>query len=83
MFVPGAMTLYPFRILFAFFCIVMKLIIVNTVMIGHKMGKDPFTGFRYYINLYAYRIVSFITVTMSGTRMRIHYVEYDYTPYLG
>jgi hypothetical protein len=72
MFVPGAMTFYTFRILFAFVSIVLKIIILYIVMIGHKWGKDPFTGIKYYINFYAYKIVSFITVTMSGTRMRMH-----------
>jgi hypothetical protein len=72
MFVPGAMTFYTLRILVAFSFIVMKLIILNIVMIGHKWGKDPFTGIKYYINFYVYKFVSFITVTMSGTRMRMH-----------
>lgn len=46
MFVPGAITLYPFRILTSIGSMILLVIWLKIVTIGHEWNEKPFTGLR-------------------------------------
>lgn len=57
--------------------------ITKMIMIGHKLGKEPLTGWRKVANEWVYRGLCWLIVTNSMCSMKKVFPDYDYSEYLG
>jgi hypothetical protein len=79
MFYPGAVTLFPIRTMISLGTLVLLVIFLRIIMIGHKWGKEPFTGLRLWLNRSAYQFCSWLIITTSFMTMTVKQIEYDYS----
>lgn len=83
-FVPGALTVMLWRAYLGAGSLFWLVVWLKVVMIGHKWGKNPLTGFRLWANWFGYMCCTGTIVTASFVRMKKHNVVHcDYSEYLG
>lgn len=82
-FIPGALTIYPLRGLMGCWLLFILAVISKIILIGHKLGKEPLTGWRRVANEAAYRGLCWCIVTNCGVSQMKHHPVVDYSEYLG
>jgi len=83
MFYPGAVTLFPIRTFISLGALVVLVGFLRIIMIGHRWGKEPVTGIRFWLNKTAYKFITWLIITTSFMSMKVKQIDYDYSPYLG
>ena len=74
MFIPGAVTLFPIRMIISLGSLFWLVVWLRIVMIGHKWGKVPLTGWRLWANETGYKVASWIIISTSFMTMKKHEV---------
>jgi fucose permease len=83
MFYPGAVTFCAARIFVGFGTLVVMAILQWFVLLGHKMGKEPITGWRQQAIIFINRYFVLINQYACFINIKVNYVDYDYSEYLG
>jgi hypothetical protein len=83
MFIPGAVTLFPIRMVVSLGTLVVLVGWLRISMMGHKWGTEPLSGWRLKANYYGYMVSTWLIVSSSFMTMKLHHVDFDYSEHLG